>query len=113
MNGAGRLNVECASCSDESMISMSGDMPPHDEATAMVALEQPEQTAAVAVASNAAAELVELPHQQQVASFFPQFADIRINFLILLLFYYAPVSALRFRVSLAFFSFSFLSMEWP
>ena len=66
----GHLNVECASCSDASMISMTGDMPPHDEAAAMVALEQPEQTAAVAVvASNAAAELVELPHQQQVASF--------------------------------------------
>lgn len=49
------------------MISMTGDMPPYDEAAAVVALEQPELTAAVAVASNAAAELVELPHQQQVS----------------------------------------------
>lgn len=91
---------------------MTGDMPPHDEAAAMVALEQPEQTAAVAVASNAAAELVELPHQQQVASF-SSICRHSNQFLILLLLYYAPCVCITILSFSGFVSFSFLSMEWP
>jgi hypothetical protein len=78
------------------MISMTGDMPPHDEAAAMVALEQPEQTAAVAVASNAAAELVELPQQQQVASFSSICRHSNQIFILLLLYYAPPTPCLHY-----------------